>query len=232
MGTSSGKVPAILDYCRGMGLLDLKEEKRTRRKSPLLTPFGRTVFLEDPYLKENVTQWIAHLNMCSPINGADVWYEVFFNGENVLGQRFKREKLEEYLSARYGTRNTNIIGPLVRMYEDEAAFQRCGVLAESAGIVSRTAAPIETQFGAAYGAWMIQIISDSFEGISQVTVEELDVSSGLKRIPGWGNSELRNALALAETKGMLKVDRNMEPWIIQISMDRDEAWGRIFDDLI
>lgn len=49
-GVSSGKVPAILDYCRGMGLVRLVGAERSSVKKPDLTSFGRIVLLEDPYL--------------------------------------------------------------------------------------------------------------------------------------------------------------------------------------
>lgn len=78
MGVSSGKVPAIIDYCRGMGLIRLTGSNRTSIKKPDLTPFGRIVLLEDPFLKLNITQWVAHLNLCSPLCGAEVWYQTFF----------------------------------------------------------------------------------------------------------------------------------------------------------
>jgi hypothetical protein len=80
MGNSSGKVPSILDYCKGMGLVKLNNRYKKGIKKPELTSFGRTVLLNDPFLKERVTQWIAHLNLCSPIFGADVWYYTFFKG--------------------------------------------------------------------------------------------------------------------------------------------------------
>ena len=77
-GQSSGKVMPTLDYCRGMGLLRLSEKsKRSSVKEPQLTTFGRIVLLEDPFLKEPVTQWMAHLNLCRPLRGADIWYHVF-----------------------------------------------------------------------------------------------------------------------------------------------------------
>ena len=130
-GASSGKVPAILDYCRGMGLLRLVGTERSAVKKPDLTPFGRIVLLEDPYLKTNVSQWIAHFNLCSPATGADVWYGVFCGGSQGLGMSFTRAALEEHLSATYGVDKGGLIGPLVGMYEDEAAFKLCGALSET-----------------------------------------------------------------------------------------------------
>jgi hypothetical protein len=121
MGKSSGKVPAILDYCRGMGLVSLSSSsERSSQKTPGLTPFGRVVLLEDPFLKCEVTQWVAHFNMCNPIYGADAWYHTFFVGSQALGNKYNRRELEDYLRLVYGPTQKNVIGPLVGMYEDEA----------------------------------------------------------------------------------------------------------------
>ncbi len=98
-GTSTGKVPAILDYGRAMGLIQLTGAERSAVKKPELTSFGRIVLLEDPFLKTPITQWIAHLNLCGPIKGADVWYQTFFSGLPSLGMNFERTQLELYLSS-------------------------------------------------------------------------------------------------------------------------------------
>ena len=84
-GSSSGKVPAILDYCRGMGLVRLVGQERSAVKKPELTSFGRVVLLEDPYLKAAVSQWIAHMNLCSPITGGDVWLRGGWSGNPGAG---------------------------------------------------------------------------------------------------------------------------------------------------
>jgi len=231
-GVSSGKVPAILDYCRGMGLIQLAGEIRSAVKRPELTPFGRIVFLEDPHLKERVTQWIAHLNLCGPLTGADAWYQTFFVGTQALGMTFPRSKLEKHLSLAYGTQRSGLIGPLIRMYEDEAAFRTCGALSENSGIVSRQPAPLGEEFGFAYGAWILQLMSDHFPKAKQVTLTELDRKAGWKTIPGWDIGNLHHALELVEKKGVIEVDRQMNPWIIRPRAVVDEIWRRIYDDLI
>lgn len=55
MGKSNGKVPAILDYSRGMGLIYLDSGQKSAIKKPKLTEFGRIVFLQDKYLGEMLT---------------------------------------------------------------------------------------------------------------------------------------------------------------------------------
>lgn len=231
-GTSSGKVPAILDYCRAMGLVELGGESRSAIKEPRLTPFGRIVLLEDPHLKECVTQWIAHLNMASPVTGADVWYHTFFPGTQSLGMRFQRDKLKQYLRLIYGTKRTGLVGPLVRMYEDDASFSACGVLTENAGTINRIAAPLTDEFGRAYGAWMLKLLESNFPDRQQVTVTDLDTKAGWRTIPGWNIGELQRALQLVERKDLISVDRHMEPWILRPVAGATGSWTQIYDDLI
>jgi hypothetical protein len=233
-GESSGKVSPTLDYCRGMGLINISTEgdKKSAVKRPELTPFGRVVLLEDPFLKEPVTQWIAHLQLCSPITGADVWYRTFFDGVHILGMRFSRENLTMYLSGCYQTSSSGLIGPLVRMYEDVGSFRNCGALSEKSNIIQKSSAPILNEFGYGYGAWLIQLISYHFPHIHQITVDELDDVAGWRLIPGWNLSESQKVLEIVEKKGLISVDRHMNPWIIRCLDSCSDAWAKFYNDLI
>ena len=231
-GTSSGKVPAILDYCRGMGLIRLVGQERSAVKKPGLTPFGRSVLLEDPYLKVSVSQWIAHLNLCGPLTGADVWYQSFFPGTQSLGMNFERAKLESHLSLVYGVDKAGLIGPLIGTYEDDAAFRICGVLSASSTTVIRKAAPVSDEFGYGYGAWILQLMIDHFPENGQVTTTELDAQAGWRTIPGWDVGSHQRVLELVERKGLLEVDRHMEPWLLRPKTSAEATWKRIYDDLL
>lgn len=231
-GASSGKVPAILDYCRGMGLIRMGGEKRSAIKRPELTPFGRTVLLEDPYLKMGLSQWIAHLNLCSPITGADVWYQVFFKGTLSLGLTFDRSKLESHLSLVYGVARSGLIGPLIGMYQDEAAFGVCRALTEDGSTIERTPAPLNDDYGCAYGAWLVQLVADHFPQQGQISTTELDSQAGWRTISGWDVGSHQRALALIERKGFIEVDRHMEPWLLRPRSTAESAWKRIYDDLL
>jgi len=233
-GQYSGKVSPILDYCRGMGLISLSSNGGKPRtiKCPVLTPFGRVVLLEDPFLKEPVTQWIAHFQLCSPLTGADVWNKTFFEGLHILGMEFKRDRLEEYLAMSYNVSPGRLIGPLVRMYEDESSFSACGALSEKNGIVRRSPAPISDEFAYGYGAWLIHLIEVHFPGLNQITVTELEKVSGWRSIPGWSALDSQRALDYIEKKGLISVDRHMSPWLIRRSEDSSQAWAMIYNDLI
>jgi hypothetical protein len=231
-GSSTGKVPSILDYCRGMGLIQLAGQERSAVKRPELTHFGRAVFLEDPYLKTGLSQWIAHMNLCSPITGADVWYQVFFRGTQSLGMTFSRSQLESHLSLLYGVERAGLVGPLIGMYEDDAAFRVCGTLSESAGVVIRRPAPVGEEFGYAYGAWLLQLLADHFPKSGQVSAAELDSHAGWRTIPGWDIGSHQRVLELVERKGLLEVDRHMEPWLLRPKCSQEAAWKQIYDDLL
>lgn len=230
-GVSTGKVPAILDYCRGMGLVQLGEENSAVKK-PTLTPLGRVVLLEDPYLKTGISQWIAHFNLCGPMIGADVWFHTFFKGSAALGLSFEREKLDSYLSVVYKVEKAKLIGPLIGMYEDDASFRVCGALSETSGTIERKPAPVRDEFGYAYGAWLLQLMAGHFPKAAQVPVTELDAKAGWRSIPGWDIGNHQRALELVERKGLIEVDRHMKPWLIRPAAAVETTWSRIYDDLL
>lgn len=231
-GTSTGKVPAILDYCRGMGLIVLTGPDRSAVKRPELTPFGRIVLLEDPYLKTPITQWVAHFHLCGPEKGADIWYHTFFAGTPALGMSFERSQLESYLSSVYGVAKAGLLGPLIGTYEDDAAFRACGALAEVEGRILRKPAPISDEFGFAYGAWVLEQVSEHFPASGQILVTDLDRKAGWRTIPGWDVGSRQRALELLERKGVLEVDRHMEPWLLRPATAANALWKRIYDDLL
>lgn len=231
-GASSGKVPAILDYCRGMGLVRLRRPERSAVKKPELTPLGRVVLLEDPYLKTTISQWLAHFNLCGPLAGADAWYHTFFEGMPSLGMSFDRNQLDAHLSVVYGVEKAGLVGPMIGMYEDDAAFRVCGVLSESAGHVVRKPAPVSDEYGFAYGAWLLQLMADHFPRAGQVPVTDLDTKAGWRTIPGWDIGSHQRVLELVERKGVLTVDRHMDPWLLKPSASADATWKCIYDDLL
>jgi hypothetical protein len=231
-GASSGKVPAILDYCRGMGLIQLAGADRSAIKKPDLTPFGRIVLLEDPFLKLGVSQWIAHLNLCGPLNGADVWYQTFFAGSQSLGMTFEREKLESHLGLVYGVEKSGLIGPVIGTYEDDASFKTCGALSETSGTVRRKMAPVTEEMALGYGAWVLQLMGTHFPKLRQIPITDLDGVAGWRTIPGWDISSLQRALEMMVRKGAVEVDRHMEPWLIAPATGVEQAWKRIYDDLL
>lgn len=229
-GSSSGKMQPTIDYCTGMGLL--RPQKTNAVYTFSLTPFGRVVLAEDPFFSSPVTQWLAHLQLCHPRTGADLWYQVFVEGMETLGMDFSRQTLEHHLRTVYATEGRNPIGPVVGAYTDEAAFRGAGVLTENDEQIHRAAAPLSMESRRGYAAWLAQLLADFFPGARNISVTDWERACGWKRATGWHPSTAADMLAEAEHLGVLTVDRHMQPWLVDLRHSPDEAWRTIFDDML
>lgn len=230
MGKSSGKVPAILDYARGMGLVDLEPGTDRSIKKPSLTAFGKVVFEEDRLLGMGITQWLAHLHLCLPDTGAIAWYKTFAEGRSTLGSSFSPQQLEEYLVSFFGP-GRNRTGPLIRTYLDDTAFGRASVLRRQSDIVVREKAPLLDEFSFGYAAYFLSLLQDRFAGQFQVTVTDLNEKVRCFDSCLWGDSEITEALALVERTGFISIDRQMRPWILERRADGNQVWVKIYNEV-
>ncbi len=230
-GKSSGKVSPTLDYCRGMGLLILRAGDKSVKK-PELTAFGRVVLLEDPYLKTEITQWIAHLNLCREEGGAEAWFQTFWNGSVRLGPVFERSDLENWLASSCKTKSGGLIGPLVNMYQEEASFAQCKALKEEGKKLHRRVMPVRSDFTWGYAAWILSAMERAASRGDQVTIPQLEKASGWSVLTGWSLAEAERVLLLVEQKGVLSVDRQMDPWILKSKIPSIEAWRFFYKDMI
>lgn len=228
MGKSSGKVPVIIDYARGMGLIDLMPCEDRALKKPILTPFGEVVFREDRFLGRVITQWLVHLNLCLPATGASAWYKTFAEGRTSLGSSFSAQQLEDYLVSFFGP-GRNRTGPLLRTYLDDAALGRASVLHRNGNTVIREKAPLLDEFSFAYAAYLLSLIEAYFSGEFQVTVSDLNEKTHCFDACLWGERDIADALTLAEKTGLIGVDRQLRPWMIEMRADASKAWGRMYE---
>lgn len=229
-GASSGKVRPAIEYCAGMGLL--RPQKTTASYAFSMTSFGSAVLAEDPFLSNPVTQWLAHLQLCHPRRGADLWYQVFVEGMETLGMDFNRPSLERHLRAVYAAEGRNPIGPIIGAYTDEAAFKAAGVLTEKDDQIHRAAAPLSTESRRGYAAWLAQLLADFFPRAHNIPITDWERVCGWKRATGWHPSIAADMLAEAEHLGVLAVDRHMNPWLVDLRRSPDDVWKKIFDDML
>lgn len=230
-GVSSGKVAPTIDYCRAMGLLTLPEV-RSAIKKPELTAFGRVVLLEDPYLKTEITQWLAHLNLCGEENGAEVWYQTFWNGAARLGPVFERDSLENWLASACNTKPGGLIGPLISMYQEDASFAICGALTENGKQVTRRQMAIRSEYAWGYSAWLLSAMERIAPQGEQVTIPQVEKACGWRILTGWASVDSERALLLVERKGVISIDRHMQPWILRAKEPAKEIWRFLFSDMI
>lgn len=231
MGKSSGKMPAILNYCKGMGLIAVSR-KDDQRIKPTLTPFGNTVYLSDRYLGEELTQWLVHLNLCRRDVGAVLWNRVFGEGTRTLGISFSCPKLEEYLVSHFGRSKKTRTGPLLATYRDDAALARAGILRFENDVITRNKAPIKSTWATAYSALMLEMFEAFFAGQFQVTVTDFAEETLLFDICLWQESDIDSMLSLVQNRGFVSVDRQIWPWVIEKRANSESVWRVIFDSIV
>ena len=230
MGQVNGKVPAIIDYARGMGLIEVQPGAEKGAKMPRLTCFGRAVYTEDKFLSEEVTQWLVHMNLCRSDIGALAWNAVFFKGRSVLGGRFDTQQLEDYLIGLSSPGNDRT-GPLLRTYLEDAALARTRAIELTGETIVRRKAPLLDLYALPYTALISDLIESYFPNQNQVTLTDLQKETGWLDICLWNEAEFESVCLLMERKGYISIDRQMQPWIIEKLSKAEELWPYIWDDL-
>lgn len=229
MGEFSGKVPAILDYARGMGLIELADNKSSVKK-PVLTSFGEIVQEEDKFLGEEITQWLAHMNLCRNDIGAKAWNAVFADGRSILGSTFSEDELESYLIKLFGAGKKRT-GPLVLTYTEDAGFSRAGILTVKGIRINRQKAPIKEGYSVGYAAHVLTLMAKFFPNDSQITIDDFNKTTKWFEVCLWNSADVERVLSLIETKGYISVDRQMQPWILEKKVDVKLAWQHIWDEI-
>lgn len=232
MGKSTGKVKPTIGYCTGMWLITNSSEKQTTGvKEFMLTPFGKKVFLEDPYLRLPITQWIAHLFLCHPLSGAKAWVHTFADGfPTPLGWQFTPEQLQTHLASFFEGKNLD--GPMIGMYNDSASFELCGAIKKNGKVLERVSPPINEETIAGYGAWFLQLLDDFFPDTHQIPLSTFQKYTKWTNITAWTTNEQLMLFTQWESRGLISIDRHMTPWLIIRRCTADQVWPHIYDDIL
>lgn len=230
MGKYNGKTPAIIDYSRGMGLITVSRGGQAGAKKPLLTAFGKIVYLEDKYLGEEIIQWLVHMNLCRSDIGAAAWRSVFADSRQILGSNFTKQQLEGYLIEIFGDGNDRT-GPMILAYSEDAALGRAGVLKHQSDLLSRKKAPLLESYSAAYAAYILHLLEIFFPEQSQVTLSDFNTLAKWFDVCLWSQADIEHLLSIVERTRYIGIDRQMHPWILERRAWADDVWPVIFDGL-
>lgn len=235
-GKSSGKAIPTADYAVGMGLARLQQvgEKKDKQFNIVLTNFGRAVYLGDRFLQEELTQWLAHLYLCNKTSGAEMWYQLFWNGASSFGNQFSYDDFIKWLTTETGANDSaKALSPTFRMYDEGASFLSCGAVRLDGDMVVRKKCPINAVYSIGYAAWLSDLIERSGRSTgNQLTVDDLEDTCGFRSVTGWTLSESQQVLGLMEDKGLITLDRHMQPWIVCFKYGSAQLWTRLYEEFI
>ena len=233
-GKSSGKAMPTADYAIGMGLAKLipDGDPKERRFLIGLTDFGRAVYLGDPFLQEEMTQWLAHLNLCNRQDGAELWYQLFWNGSSTFGMNFSYADFLSWAATEIHANDTGkAFSPLFRMYTETASFASCGAVEVDGDAVVRKLSPIDAAYSIGYAAWIAGRMETAGRPVqSQFTVDDVESVCGVRAVTGWSATEAGQVLQMMEDRGLVAIDRHMQPWIVSFRQGAAQLWSQIYEE--
>lgn len=231
VGKSDGKVPAIISYAQGMGLLVSGKGSHPGTRKLTLTHFGRSVLLEDPFLSAELTQWLAHAHLCRAVGGAEVWHQVFAQGYDLLGSDFSEDSIEQYLIKRLGKRNRSLTGPLLRMYTERASFGEADIIVQHNDRYQRKSAPCLRTYKLPYTAFFLMLWEDHFYDVAQISLADFENDTNWSRIFGWTPRESELVLGMLQSTGAIRLDTHIWPYAVIRTGASNDYWGRVYDDM-
>ena len=81
-------------------------------------------------------------------------------------------------------------------------------------------------------SWLLSAVERIASQGEQVTMPQIEKACGWQILTTWSSEESERALSLAERKGVISVDRHMQPWILKAKVAAAEAWRLIYSDMI
>ncbi len=244
-GQSTGKVEPMIHYARGMGLVEATKE--AGRWLLALSPLGRVVVSEDPYLSQPVTLWLLHLLLCrrsglaDPASGiADPWFALFAEGVLRLGERFDQTAYLAYLTERHGAKGkgylSSLSGLVLRSYLEATCFGPLNALSlESSGnqsIYLRRAAPDERSHFPAYAAYLFLVWDDLYRGHDQLAMDDFFTQTRCLAVLGWDRATAARWLDWMADRGLIQLDRQTGGTLALRLRDTAPVISGIYDELI
>lgn len=222
-GDSTGKVRPHIDYAFGMGLIQYSLIDGVYTLS--LTPLGKSVWKNDPRMNESITQWLAHVHLCDPTDGAEIWFQIFTNWKHL-----EKKTIDSITKKLQVTKTT--IRPFLKMYQIQESFGKIHVLNETPRGLSRTIAPIIRDMDRCYGVLVLELLEKYFPGKKQVGIGEFEEVTLFSARFGWDLNETQKVFDIAASLGLIKKSELVFPFVIQALSSSKDEWLKIYDDLI
>lgn len=90
-GERKGKVEPHIKYAAFMGLINYSIEKGIYNLS--LTKLGEEVFVQDPYLHEDLSRWLCHYEISKRSGGAPQWSYFVHEAHPGFGEKISQDRL-------------------------------------------------------------------------------------------------------------------------------------------
>ena len=128
-GKQKGKVEPHIRYAKCMGLIDYSIENGVY--SLQLTSLGEEVFVQDPYLHEDLSLWLCHYGLTKKNSLAPQWEYLAHSAHPGFGARISQERMFTLAGTWCDVSQDNMLKKVFRVVKNcytEGCFQRLDYL--------------------------------------------------------------------------------------------------------
>jgi len=229
-GESSGKVEPHIRYSVAMQLI--RSEKNNKKYILELSDIGKLIFLEDPYLSEDLSLWWLHLNLCNKYSGAETWYQTFIGSTRVLGEEFNKNGLDAFLNSKMNSAINNVSGAMLRMYDELASFKSIRALEKKENnIIKRNSAPLNNSYIVLYAYLVLKEWEYLFPNRDQLTLEEFNLSQFFELL-FWDKFKIHECLEMLSNKEFIRFDLSLGKPVLQKLRSSFDILSSIYENLL
>ena len=210
-GKQKGKVEPHIRYAQCMGLIDYSTENGTY--SLQLTPLGEEVFVQDPYLHEDLSLWICHYGLTKRNSLAPQWEYLVHSAHPGFGEKISQERMFTLASTWCDVSQDNMLKKVFSVVKNcytEGCFQRLDYLKWDENIAfCEHSEKFDLIFAYAYA--LLESWERIFPDKHEITDFELKNELGFGKIFGLNEDECNYVVDSLAYEGLIAVNRQLFP---------------------
>ena len=210
-GEQKGKVEPHIKYACFMGLIDFTCDKGVYTLS--LTPLGEEVFVQDPYLHEDLTLWICHYCMTRKTIGVPQWSYLIHETHPGVGESLSQDRLFTLANTWCGISVSNLnkkVFSVVRGSYTDGIFSHLGII-EWDNSISFVEQSEKMDLTYVYAFALFDSWDCLYQDKREITDFELKNGIGFGKLFGFNEDECNYVIDSLSDEGLLMVNRQLYP---------------------
>ncbi|MCM3364236.1 DUF4007 family protein [Niallia sp. Sow4_A1] len=215
-GKRSGKVVPHINYAEAMGLIAVEKDGSKYRIK--LTPLGKIVCEEDPYLIEELSNVLCHYNLSRLNSRAKMWSFIFNQVVKNQGMEITNNSLKSALNKFFKVKDVNIT-PFRTCYTEDRCFGDLNLLEIVEGKYIFKSHHVDRSYKYLYGYLLLSNWEIVLPNQTEVTYDTLVNELGFGNPFIWDDTSLDESLEILQEERLIIINLQLTPvtYIRQVS---------------
>lgn len=227
-GKSSGKVIPHVEYAKIMNIIDY--ERINNNFLLKRTEMGQVIYEEDKYLQENITKLLCHYYITSSLTGSILWYDIFRTIPEKYSKNIKKSYLVMELEKKYNKRVN--LSPFNGMYRYDNSLGSLNLISINDEEYEIQKHQYDNEYLYVYSYTLYKELEAIKSNTSEFNINILmnDIKWGYAF--GWDNSTTLEILEILESKGIIRLNKQMNPISIILNYVSKFFLTKLYSNLI